>query len=659
MAVNKTIEINVKNNFKSTEKDLDGVNKELKETSAATNTVAASGATATASMDALGASKFTGLIASIGGVVKALFTLRGALMATGIGAFLVLLTSIKAAFTRSEEGQNKFAKIMAVIGSVVDNVLDVMGKLGGVIISAFENPVEAVKKLAKAIKDNIVNRITGMLELLPALGRAINEVFSGNFSKAGKIATDAVAKVTLGVEDFTDKIDKARKRLTAFIKEAQLEARITGLIADARAKADKIERNLLVERAKRQTQISELQLKSRQEEKFTEEQRMQFAKNAAKLTDQLLAKEEKALKIRFEAIKAENKLAESDKAALDAEAQAEAALINLKTRRLDAEKTATKFLNTLRDELTAKNKARRKVEEKATEFGVQFTKDMSNEEIAALTVAAEKKFKLKVKEGQDLIKTQDAQDKLRLELMDEGFEKELAKLVVESEARLAIAKDDKSLQLEIEADFIKKKEALEEAARVKKADDNEKAREADRIATLEGIQKGLEMAEKGAAAIQALGDAVFAHKMKDVEKGSKEEEKLARKQFKFNKALQLGGAVIDAGKAITASLAQSPIAIGPVPNPAGIASLAFAATTSAANIAKIAASKFESTGGGVDTPSPSISEGAQAPSFNVVGDSGVNQLAQLQQQPTQAFVVSGEVTTAQALDRNRVQNATL
>ena len=116
MAVKKTIEINVKNNFKSTEKDLDGVNKELKQTSAATTSVAASGASASTSMNALGATKFTGLIASIGGVVKALFTLRGALIATGLGAFLILLTSIKAAFTRSEEGQNKFAKLMAVIG---------------------------------------------------------------------------------------------------------------------------------------------------------------------------------------------------------------------------------------------------------------------------------------------------------------------------------------------------------------------------------------------------------------------------------------------------------------------------------------------------------------------------------------------------------------
>ena len=67
--------------------------------------------------------------------------------------------------------------------------------------------------------------------------------------------------------------------------------------------------------------------------------------------------------------------------------------------------------------------------------------------------------------------------------------------------------------------------------------------------------------------------------------------------------MQLAGAVIDAGKAITASLASSPIAIGPVPNPAGIASLAFAAITSATNIAKIAATQFTSSSApSVDTP---------------------------------------------------------
>lgn len=51
-----------------------------------------------------------------------------------------------------------------------------------------------------------------------------------------------------------------------------------------------------------------------------------------------------------------------------------------------------------------------------------------------------------------------------------------------------------------------------------------------------------------------------------------------------------------------------------------------------------------------------------APQFNIVGQSGTNQLAQTiseqQNRPVQAFVVGNEVTSQQALDRNRVNNAT-
>lgn len=60
------------------------------------------------------------------------------------------------------------------------------------------------------------------------------------------------------------------------------------------------------------------------------------------------------------------------------------------------------------------------------------------------------------------------------------------------------------------------------------------------------------------------------------------------------------------------------------------------------------------SGGGGTTPAP-------APQFNVVGNSGVNQIAQTlgAQQPVQAYVVANQVTTQQALDRNIVQNASL
>ena len=67
-------------------------------------------------------------------------------------------------------------------------------------------------------------------------------------------------------------------------------------------------------------------------------------------------------------------------------------------------------------------------------------------------------------------------------------------------------------------------------------------------------------------------------------------------------------------------------------------------------------------GSAPDAPSGTTSAPA-APSFNVVGNSGVNQVANVMSnqgmQPVQAYVVANNVTTAQGLNRNIVNNATL
>jgi len=138
---------------------------------------------------------------------------------------------------------------------------------------------------------------------------------------------------------------------------------------------------------------------------------------------------------------------------------------------------------------------------------------------------------------------------------------------------------------------------------------------------------------------------------------SKEQQK---KAFKVQKAANIAQATVDTfSSAIAAYKSQASIpVVGPV-----LGGIAAAAAVSAGllNIKKISQQRFDS-GGGTDGGGADFAPsggGAQAPSFNVVGDSGINQLASLQQEPVQAFVVSGEVTTAQALDRNRVQNATL
>jgi hypothetical protein len=187
--------------------------------------------------------------------------------------------------------------------------------------------------------------------------------------------------------------------------------------------------------------------------------------------------------------------------------------------------------------------------------------------------------------------------------------------------------------------------------------------EEERQARLARVNEEIELTQRGLEAVQAVGDAVFAHKMKNLDKESKEGQKVAEKQFKFNKALQLGLAVVDGAKAITSSLSQSPVAIGPVPNPAGIASLAFAITTSAAQIATIAAQKFQPNLSSATSPSASSPSGvseSQAPQFNIVGDSAFNQIASaLNGQPIQAYVVAQDVTTAQQLDNGIITSATL
>jgi len=150
----------------------------------------------------------------------------------------------------------------------------------------------------------------------------------------------------------------------------------------------------------------------------------------------------------------------------------------------------------------------------------------------------------------------------------------------------------------------------------------DKELEAQRQAT----EQTVKIIEQGMNAIGSISDAVFANKLANVEKGSKEELEIQKKQFKANKAMQLSASVIDGFKAITASLAQSPVAIGAVPNPAGIASLAFAAATSAANIAKIAATRFDGgaiTPPDVNTPQIGAPEIPQAPNAQTTQTAGL------------------------------------
>jgi hypothetical protein len=185
----------------------------------------------------------------------------------------------------------------------------------------------------------------------------------------------------------------------------------------------------------------------------------------------------------------------------------------------------------------------------------------------------------------------------------------------------------------------------------------------------------IEIAEQYAGAVNNLAETVFTLSNRFGKQDEASKEKRAKRQFQIQKAMSLSMAIMDGFKAANASLAQSPIAIGPVPSPIGIASLAFAITTSLANVAKIASSQYGGKGGapagggggaavgggGAETA------GGGAPSFSLFGQgnnqntTGAAQDAENKsnQLTVKAIVVESDVTSTQNKVKKMQENATL
>jgi hypothetical protein len=143
----------------------------------------------------------------------------------------------------------------------------------------------------------------------------------------------------------------------------------------------------------------------------------------------------------------------------------------------------------------------------------------------------------------------------------------------------------------------------------------------------------------------------------------------AQRAFNRNKALSIAETLVStyvaAQKAYASQLTLTPDS----PIRAAIAA-GVAVAGGLARVAAISAQKFNADSPSTSTPStPSAGGGGgggsqpiQAPQFNIVGQSGTNQLAQSIgsqfNQPLRAYVVGGEVTTAQQLERQRIRTAT-
>jgi hypothetical protein len=624
MAEKVVVELEVKSDkgvkgVQKLNKEISNTNKEIKETQDASSQMGSTLDKATGGA----VTKFKNLRGALKTAVTGFKSLRVAVIGTGIGALLIAVTSLGQAFTRSEEGQNKFAKILGIIGSVTGNLLDLLADLGEGIISVFENPKQALIDFKNAIVENVQNRITSLIDTFGFLGSAIKKVFSGDFTGALEDAKKSGSSLVDSFTGVKNSIDKATESTKGFIEELKEEAKIAGQIADQRAKADKVERKLIVERAKANRDRAELLDKAAQKENFTAQERIAFLEEAARIDEEITNKEIEAARLRLEAKQAENALTKSTKADLDEEANLKARLIDLETQRLTKQKTVSAQIVSAKREEQARLKA----------------------------IDTEEKERIKKEEEETALKQKEKQDK---EIADAKALSDLKNQIRNAEA---VTEEERRL-LEIEKTTEHYNKLIELA----------RAQGLTTVALEEAKTKALGKLNQTTSKNEIEWEKLTQkEKSQIITQGLNNLTSILGEESAAGKAAAIASATISTYQSATdsyKSLSGIPI-IGPA---LGFAAAGAAIASGVANVKKIASTKTPKGKGSGGSPSisggggsaPSVS---QPPAFNVVGASDTNQLADAiggqSQKPVKAFVVSNDVTTAQSMDRNIVDGASI
>ena len=350
---------------------------------------------------------------------------------------------------------------------------------------------------------------------------------------------------------------------------------------------------------------------------------------------------------------AENALGGSTIDDLNEEAQLRASLINLETAKLAKSKAVTAQIVGASREQAAEDKAKSDAEI-ANAKAVQEFKDglkIVDEENKFAAIEKEKEDKILALEELTLSET--AKQQLILDIEQQFKEK---KKLIEAE--------EKELAAEELATFLEKELGIKELTL-----EEEKSQALKNLEELNGNEtQRLAIIKKFADEEVRVNDEVNKAKLNMSKNTLNSISDALGKTSKAGKAAAAAASLINTYQGITAELATKTV------TPFGFA-------LKIANIAATAAIGFKSvksilatspTGGAASAtnpaagaPTPASVEAAppSPPTFNAVGASDTNQLADAiggqSQQPVQAFVVSGDVTTSQQLERNIITGATI
>jgi len=541
-------------------------------------------------------------------------TLRAAVISTGIGAVVVAVVALVQAVSRLQRVQDQYTQVTAALNVVFDALLDRVAFLGEILINIFKDPQKGLEELGQMILDNLLNRLEGVLLLVPRLSEAIIKLFKGDFAEAGQIAFDAVAQVTQGVENATEKIKEQAEEMARLASIAAMLEKRTQALKDTQI--EQIETQAI-----RNKQIAQARLLAK-DEALSFEERTTALQKAIKLEKENLAEKLANEKVEAEILADQNRLTESSREDREAEAQARAKVTELETQSILQQKRLFTELLTIQKQKEAADKAATAKEEKNKADQLKKEEEFSD-------------AKLKVEDEifKAISEAQLSQQEKEILANEEKYNK-LLDLAVKFGLDTAQLEDERNRTTdEINARYAKQR-----------ADQNDKENKEQIARDKELNNLRIEGAIGVGNAIGELAEALAGN-----------DEARAKKAFKINKAVSIAQAIISTAQAITAQLAVPQDALtGQNFIKAGIAG-----ATGLAQVLKIKGTQFQ--GGAASASSvPSgtaAGGGGGVPSTPTVDFSFLQQGAN--QTSIQAYVLESNVTNSQQANQLIEDQSTL
>jgi hypothetical protein len=528
--------------------------------------------------------------------------IKGALLATGIGVFIAALGTLAANWDSISEAVGLTNKRQEALNETLEDYR--------------KGAQDAIQKTQK-VKSAFDLAKSGVISKEEAL-KTYNDTLGDSLGKAKTL--DEAERLYASKADAYVKAQALKAQANAlFAKSAEeMSRKFTATQEDNTSFFDKLEAATLRTMGRTDAATENILKKQKQRTKEVQKESEKNAKFYEKIAGDLLKQSEQ--------IENANGIAGESAQAM-AEKQREAAQKAADARREAIEKIKQAEREYADSKLTADELEIKRTEEKYAEL-IALAKKYGQDTAILEQARQDTLFKIRqealVKENEEMRADIDALKNRNAETLTIEFQKndEMQKI------------NQAGIDVYLAA---KRKQAEEERL----LDEAKKARE----------ERGIQTAYNVLNTISSLTE-LFAGKSR----------KQQERAFKIQKAVNISSALIDTYKAATGafqSLSGIPI-VGPA---LGAVAAAAAVAAGLVNVKKIAAQKFDG-GGSVSASAPSSGGGSTGagsitPSFNLVGQGSENPLKQFDtKEPVKAYVVSNEVTSQQALDRNIVKNAT-